>query len=245
MSDFLWHSFGVTVRGPLHRRRGIVNQDCFATRQYRWGSVVTVSDGLGSRLHSAHGSRAACQSVCEAAKAFRAVEKLDLDPIKIVEFLHEIWLAKISPLSANDCSTTCLFAIRFGGEIVLAQLGDGLISLYQAESNTSIILTESKEDSFANMTDCLYERFRQGQWQVKKVSVDDWDAIVLCTDGISNDLIPDKISDFTRELYLNYNTDVCVRKRCNSIRKWLIDWPVKGHCDDKTIACLFKKEVIV
>lgn len=67
-----------------------------------------------------------------------------------------------------------------------------------------------------------------------------YNAVVLCTDGISDDLLPEKKMIFTKELYSTYaNMESEERKR--DLKRWLNEWPVPGHSDDKTIASLFKK----
>ena len=65
-------------------------------------------------------------------------------------------------------------------------------------------------------------------------------AVVICTDGISDDLLPDKQMIFAQELNSTY-ADLGSEDRNRDLKRWLKEWPVPGHSDDKTIACLYKK----
>lgn len=239
MKGNTWNIWGASVTGPMHLDLGLPNQDSWMSRHYSWGEVVAVSDGLGSRPRSEVGSQAACLSVFEAAKAYRRNPEAGVEDI--LRLVHSHWLVKIAPYEPSECSATCLFVIRTNGNCLLAQLGDGLIAAYGTDSRESILLIDRKQDSFSNLTHSLGNRFKPNQWQCRTVAAESFKAFVLCTDGISDDLIIDRQIDFTRELYLTYS-ECGYQKRTHEVYRWLKDWPVPGHSDDKTIACLFRKE---
>ncbi len=60
---------------------------------------------------------------------------------------------------------------------------------------------------------------------------------VLVTDGIADDLRPDKLGTF-----LKWLRDDIARKpragRATALRQALRQWPTPGHLDDKTVAVL-------
>ena len=89
MLDQLWNSWGASVIGPLHVKAGIPNQDSWMARRYKWGNVVVVSDGLGSKAHSDHGSKAACLAVFEAAKSYPFVID-DFTRTRLLEGMDDI-----------------------------------------------------------------------------------------------------------------------------------------------------------
>ena len=238
MLDQLWNSWGATVIGPLHVKAGIPNQDSWMARRYKWGNVVVVSDGLGSKAHSDHGSKAACLAVFEAAKSYQNTP--DANIVDILRLIHANWLVKIAPYSSTDCSATCLFAIQVEGILTLGRLGDGMIAALGETEENHLILSDNKQDSFSNYTNSLRQEFKPDQWEIATIESAAYNAVVLCTDGISDDLLPEKQIEFVREFVDEYS-DMKRGKRRNSIQKMLTDWPVPGHSDDKTIACLFKK----
>ena len=238
MLDFPWNSWGATIIGPLHVKTGTPNQDSWMARRYKWGNVVVVSDGLGSKAHSDYGSKAACLAVFEVAKIYQNNPKASI--VDVLRLMHANWLVKIAPFSASDCSSTCLFAIQREGLITLGRLGDGMIAVYGESEQSNFILNDNKQDSFSNFTDCLQKEFKSVQWETATIESARCKAVVLCTDGISDDLLPEKQMIFVQELYSAY-ADMESGERKRDLKRWLDEWPVPGHSDDKTIACLFKE----
>ena len=206
-------------------------------RRYQWGNVVVVSDGLGSKAYSDHGSKVACLAVVEAAKACQNNPSARI--ADILRLIHANWLLKIAPYSPSDCSATCLFAIQAKEIITLGRLGDGMIVALGDSVGSSIILSDYKQNSFSNYTDSLQQEFKAAQWEIATVDLADCSSVVLCTDGISDDLIPEKRMTFAREVSSTY-AGMASNERSRDLKRWLNRWPVPGHTDDKTIACLYK-----
>ena len=240
MSNSLWQSWGTSVIGPMHIKKGISNQDSWMSRQYKWGNVVVVSDGLGSKPHADHGSRAACLAVFETAKTYKHNRHAEIKDI--LRLIHANWLVKISPFSPYDCSSTCLFAIQIEKKMILGQLGDGLITVHGDLPEKSFILNNRNPEFFSNMTYCLTGEFKYEQWKSITIKTENCNSVILCTDGISDDLKESKELDFTLEVAEHYKKHNA-RTRVTEIKKWLKEWPVPHHSDDKTIACLYRKEV--
>jgi len=238
MLDQLWNSWGASVIGPLHVKAGIPNQDSWMARRYKWGNVVVVSDGLGSKAHSDQGSEAACLAVFEAAKSFQSTP--DANIVDILRLIHANWLVKIAPYPSSECSATCLFAIQIEGTITLGRIGDGMIVAIGKTDQSHLILSDNKQDSFSNYTNSLQQEFKPDQWETATIENASCNAVVLCTDGISDDLLPEKVIGFAKE-FVNEYAFMKSHKRAFKIRNMLKAWPVPGHSDDKTIACLFKK----
>ncbi len=232
-----WKVFGESVIGPLHVKAGLPNQDSWMARQYKWGNVVAVSDGLGSKSHSDHGSRAACLAVLEAARIYQKNQQAKI--VDVLRLIHANWLVKTAPFSPADCSATCLFAFQIEGTITLGRLGDGMIIAFGDDEKNCLILSDNKQNSFSNYTYSLHYDFRPELWKTAMLETDRCKAVVLCTDGISDDLLQDKELEFAKDFVDEY-AGMASRKRPLAIKKMLNDWPVPKHSDDKTIACLFK-----
>lgn len=235
-----WRSCGATAIGPLHVTSGTPNQDSWLVHRFRGGSVAVVSDGLGSKPHSDHGSRVACRAVLNAAKYYRRNPSTDIS--EILSLIHYNWLKGVVPFHSSDCSATCLFAIRIGDEITLGRLGDGMIAVYGNTPDDSLVLSDDKDGSFSNYTSSLGQVVRAEHWDVVKISSESVKGIVLCTDGVSDDLIAEMRLPFVEGIYKTY-ARMGSRKCHYDIRRWLKEWPVPKHSDDKTIVCLFKKGV--
>ena len=244
LPESAWRNWGESVKGPLHDKLGLPNQDSWLAASYEWGDVLAVSDGLGSKSHSDIGSRAACQSVIESADRFVTAALSDIKQLLLM--IHAQWLKKIQPRSPDECSATCLFAIRMGGDFVLGRLGDGLIVFCTDDEAGDFCLDDLEEDSFSNTTECMERDFYYDKWQIINRSSNDCMGVVLCTDGIADDLIPQQRIPFARGLcFNNSERNLNDEERQEQTKEWMNDWPVDGHSDDKTIACLYKEDIFV
>jgi hypothetical protein len=86
----------------------------------------------------------------------------------------------------------------------------------------------------------LGETFSLSSWETVFLKAHACSAVVICTDGVADDLLPGKEMDFVKELSLSYR-EMSRRKGRREVLGWLNDWPVPKHSDDKTVVCLFKK----
>lgn len=235
-----WQTWGASVCGPLHRHAGMPNQDGWLARHYRWGQVLAVCDGLGSKTHSHLGSRSACRAVMAAARAFQRHPQAQTE--LLLRLIHAHWLLAITPFTAASCATTCLFAIRTAQRVLVGQLGDGAVAVYRSDDSCTL-LAEDKQASFANLTASLHNDFNTGPWRLADFPSGEVRAVFLCTDGIADDILPAEFPAFIRSLYQHYGGQT-PRRVAADLRRWMTDWPVPGHTDDKTLAglCLTPQE---
>lgn len=230
-----WQCWAASVAGPAHRREGTPSQDAAMARSLAWGQVIAVADGLGSRAQSHLGSRAACRAALQVACAPQA----ELAAM-LLQF-HGWWLRGIHPHAATDCASTCLFAIRAGGAVTLAQIGDGMAVVCLRGDRAPVVLDGGKENGFANMTSSLGESHRGGDWKVVRLREDQVEWVVLCTDGIADDLVPGQGFPFAASVIESHRA-LAPARRSQVAQGWLQRWPVPCHSDDKSLACLFPVE---
>lgn len=236
----LWKSFGTSVRGSGHIDTGIPNQDAWASFHHAWGDGIIISDGLGSKPFSNFGSHAACLAVEYAARAY--CDKTEIDHNFLSHRIKTNWLSLIEPLEPRDCAATCLFAIRLrDGVIHLWMLGDGLAAA--VKSNGSVVsLSEDKSQGFSNITAALSPNVSAKDWQHLSLPEEECAAILLCTDGVADDL--DNVDGFVKGIIEAHRTLAVVRAN-QHIREMLENWPTPKHSDDKTIACLCREEITI
>jgi serine/threonine protein phosphatase PrpC len=225
--------------GPAHRRKGLPNQDAWLLRRMAWGELAVVADGLGSRAMSHQGARAACRAALQAAAAHCGTPAA-VAAQPLLAALHAAWLANSWPHAARECSTTCVLALRSGSLLLLAQLGDGMAVACGRAGKASFLLHAGAPD-FANVTDCLQERHVPAAWRVACLDAADFYGVVLCTDGIAADLVAGSELAFAADL-LAESQGRSLREQRRDARRWLEDWPVAGHTDDKTIVCMMAPE---
>ena len=233
-----WESFGASVRGPSHVRAWLPNQDSYGVVSHMWGDVGIVSDGVGSRPTSEYGSDAACRAVVMAAWDW---ENMANDVDALLERIHLNWLACIKPFDPRKSAATCLFSFRpANGRIILGMLGDGLIAVLKTDGTVKE-LTEDKDGSFSNQTDALSENTKPKQWRTASVAQEECLAVLLCTDGVADDLLPERRDAFVRHIY-EQGQKLAPATVARELRKMLEDWPVPKHSDDKTLVCLYRCE---
>ena len=223
--------FGATVRGPAHIANGLPNQDAWI--QVRTGShyVVVVSEGMGSKPHSDIGSRAACRAVVEAVRLWCRYPLASREVL--LGLIHLLWRARIAPRAQEDCACTCLFAVvNHDGEGVAGQLGDGLLAIHDGARVSA--LSKRDDESFVNETTGLGLTTRLAAWRTAAVPAGSR-CILLCTDGVSDDLLPDRLPEF-----IDWLGRVVRSKREPQRRHFLVrslkEWPTPKHLDDKTLA---------
>ena len=236
----IWKSFGASVIGPSHVATGKPNQDAWSAFEHPGGYGIAVADGLGSKIHSDWGSRAACRAVEASASRLWADHQGSMfqsHSSGLVPGIVEEWLFAIDPFEEKDCAATCLYAITSpDDQIHLGMLGDGA-AVAVLKDGSVIALSDSKEGGFSNLTDALSATTPLNRWRVRSVVASECAAVLLCTDGVADDL--EDLDGFSRGFVKAYAGLASVTA---SRRAWemLSRWPVPKHSDDKTLACLIK-----
>ena len=91
-----------------------------------------------------------------------------------------------------------------------------------------------RASGFSNETQSLGSG---GVWAKRCFECSEIDIAVLASDGVSDDLRPDRLADFVAWLKDEIAAFSPVA-RWRSLRRELNEWPTPRHLDDKTIAVL-------
>ncbi len=234
----VWKSFGASVVGPAHVATGKPNQDAWAAFHHVWSDGIVVSDGLGSKPFSNFGSHAACLAVVNTINACRG--KTEISNICLSDQIKQKWLSIIVPLEPRDCAATCLFAFRIGDRMLrLGMLGDGLAAAVKNDGSV-VSLSDDKTESFSNITAALSPNVTEKDWRWLSVPEDECESIILCTDGVSDDL--NDTNGFVKG-FAGAHCKLSSVSAARRARDILENWPTPKHSDDKTIACLFREKV--
>lgn len=220
---------GVSIKGHHDK-----NQDKFMVETFEWGSVIVVSDGLGSKKHSEVGSRKICEKVIEYAKISKGIlPNLEC----FLEVIHQMWKDDLFPYHITDCYATCLIGFIGAQQTYLFQLGDGFVCAVDKNYKTHILI-DNKIDRFVNETDCLDEILDLSSWRSSTLETDNLLALVLSTDGMNvGSGSIDDIGSFCCEFHDGYRSSKNIEIEKN-IFEWLSEWP--GN-DDKTIVFAMKE----
>ena len=234
-----WDSFGISVIGPGHARNGIPNQDAFAEMHTPLCDCIVVSDGVGSCSRSDFGAKMSCRAVMEAVGEY-VKSSVFLDVPTLLSMIKMQFLEKIKPYDVSECSATCLWAFRWDEKIFLGLLGDGLAAAVLNNGNVCS-LSDDKSMGFSNLVSVtMSEKVLVSDWKTLLLPENECAAVLLCTDGISDDL--NEPDGFIRE-YLTHCRHIPRERNINETGEMLLNWPVPKHVDDKTIACMYRIEV--
>lgn len=208
---------------------GTCNQDFFRIKRTKYGVAMSVCDGVGSNKYSQYGSRAASKAVMKVFDLYRK-KRISKDDIgKTIEIYYKKYVKKKYRSAAG---TTCLFSFVYANnEIIVGQAGDGVILIKEDEK---FIVFQNKTDDFMNEVSALTCNHSYSNWKIKNVkfdqSVNKKLELLLSTDGISEDIIPEK-----REAFFDHFIELTKSNNESSLPDTLKNWDVPGSIDDKTV----------
>lgn len=232
-----WLGFGATARGPGHVAAGLPNQDAWRFATGRWGCAAVVCDGMGSYRFAREGALAGCAAAIAAARLWARAN--GADHAAFFQMLHNIWLFMIQPLQPEECHCTCLLAIKRREDFFLAQLGDGMICVCDQDRN--YVPFGLPEKDFSNATYGLGRVLRLDEWQWTTIPAESVCGIALATDGVADDLYEDAAADWVAE-YIDMAVEDGRKATVENLKKFFQEWPVAGHTDDKTVACIYRRD---
>lgn len=180
----------------------------------------------------------ACRAVLDAVREWHKEGARTLDDL--LGRIEPLWLALIAPSAARDCASTCLFALSHRhGKLHVAAIGDGL-ALLRTRSGLEWVVGP-RAGGFVNETDALGHA---AQWTSRTFPRAGGDVVVLATDGVADDLLPERMESFVQWLMDDF-ASMPPTQRWRALQRELKDWPTPHHTDDKTLAVLAQPEAVL
>lgn len=230
--------FGASTVGPRHRAEGKPNEDSWLGARGAFGTLVVVSDGMGSRGDARRGAQMACRAVLDAVRAWHRAGADSLEGLLVQ--IEPLWLGLIAPSTARDCGATCLFALSHSrGQLHVAAIGDGLALLRTRLGLEWIV--GPRAGGFANETDTIGH---SASWTSRTFRCTEGAVVVLATDGVADDLLPERIDGFVQWLMDDF-AGMVPGQRWRALQRELKNWPTPHHTDDKTLVVLALREAVV
>jgi serine/threonine protein phosphatase PrpC len=223
-----------SVRGPSHTRDGLPCQDSWRAVADVRASLAVVCDGMGSRPRSREGSRAATLATRDAWRLWcRSPVGSVEDLIRLVEAAWRLRLGRVPP---GEAATTCLIYAEDGhGRAAQAQLGDGLIARRAIDG--AIAAHPTRSEGFG-LTHALGTPHTLTDWSFVLVEpLATGEVLLLATDGVSEDLEPDRIGDLATWVVDGLGP---LQRPGRALAHELRNWPVPHHQDDKTLLVMWK-----
>lgn len=227
-----------SVLGDLHIKSGTPNQDSYLVKRFKFGTLLVVSDGMGSHPHADMGSKAVCRSV---SRAIQLWQEYHCDDIRLlVPILHSLWGLDVYPYRQNECGATCLFAfLRNDKKLYLGQLGDGRI-FYSI--GKEFYLLKNKEDEFANLTVGINNIRSYKDWSLAVCDAAEKSVkVCLMTDGVSETLVESRCDEFVRLLWKRVSEKSSKCESNNMISGLLKNWNPANAGDDRTLVIYEKR----
>ena len=223
-----------SVRGPTHTRDGTPCQDAWLAVPGSRASMAVVCDGMGSRPRAREGSRAATLA---ARDAWRAWCRSPVGSVEdLVRLLEVCWRLRLAEIPPDQAATTCLLYAEDGhGRAAFAQCGDGLAARRTAEGTVQVHPSRSLD---FGLTHALGTPHSLSDWSLSLVPpIAAGEAVILATDGVSEDLKPDRLADLAAWVMDDLGPHPRAgRLLCAELR----NWPVPHHQDDKTLLVMWK-----
>jgi hypothetical protein len=223
--------------GKRHVDAGTDNQDSvFVGKVCEETYCMVVSDGVSSCKLSKYGSEATIDTIRRLAEKLHQDEMSvdDLDEIK--RFIVRDWKSHFDE-DWNEYGTTLNFVIWWKHNILVGQIGDGLII---GESDGESFLMTDMDECYSVETFALAEVVLKSSIQllvrknVKNISV------VAMTDGIGKEINLESLKEFFKyfvELISNNDEEI----KNSEIESWMSQLRLKND-DDKTIGVLVLEE---
>ena len=172
------------------------NQDYIQVFENDTFFIATVSDGLGSSLHSNDGARLACECVIDILKKENSMVDFNTLSDKITKQWQQL-IEQNSGLIKDYRTTNSFISVFKKEKIILAgQLGDVMISL-RIDGLFRHFETTQKE--FSNETDCLGSG-KNERYKIAKYEFGHSFDFLIATDGMSDEIEPLKLEAFQNYL---------------------------------------------
>jgi len=204
-----------------------------------FGTAIVVSDGMGSKPNARIGAQMACRAVRDSLKPW--AKSGEAPSLTLLRLVHLFWGLRVLPNKEEDSAATCLFAtVLSSGELTIAQLGDGIAAIRNADGSLEIL--QGERLGFTNQTTGLGIAKTTKDWTVITKPALSFDAaVLLATDGIADDLVGDRIGDFIHTLVTDFGSMAPLDRR-KALHQELRHWATPNHLDDKTLAVLWRKQ---
>jgi len=231
--------FGASVRGRSHIQQSRPNEDAWMGMSGAFGTAIVISDGMGSKPNARIGAQMACRAVRDALKPWAKSENAPV--ATLLRLVHLFWGLRVLPQKEEDSAATCIFvAVLPSGEVTIAQLGDGIAAIRNADGSLEIL--QGERQGFTNQTTGLGIAKTTKDWTViTKPALSPNAAILLATDGIADDLVTDRIGDFIHTLVTEFGSMAPTDRR-HALHQDLRNWATPNHLDDKTLAVIWRKQ---
>lgn len=165
--------------------------------------------------------------------------KEQITGVELGRQISEAWYGCIGPGIPAQYATTCLISVRLrSGRLLVGGIGDGLAAVVRPSEQGGFRVVQTNECEFGE-TAALGDGREESGWKMEEF--DDSSGshrVLLATDGVSHDLIADRVPQLVGWLVEEYGSRSQRGWRMH-LRKMLTNWPTPGSTDDRTLAVMW------
>lgn len=219
-----------------------INQDAYkiGINMEKELAYIIVADGLGSCKHSDEGSLKITEIVENwllsklSEYAYLSYNVSNIMTKRIVEE----WNAAYGVKEVFNYDTTMHMAIFYKGSLLIGGIGDGM-ALISVDDQICKDTIDSR-NLFSNVTNSMCSLDVNELLEYEIVKAEEFNekiVMILATDGIADDLIPEKkltLPNYFGEVIQENGVDTLQKK----LKEWIEDWETESHSDDKTLCYL-------
>lgn len=228
--------YSYSEKGQHHIIKDEENQDSIFVGQIDSDTFcLAVADGVSSCRWAKKGSLAAVDTICHLAVAISegTMESQDIDGIR--RYVVRDWKNHFQS-DWNDYGTTLNFAVVHKNDLVVGQIGDGLLLLRNGDENINIT---DMDEFYSAETYALSEVVLKSSFNVIYTERKGTVAIFAMTDGIGKEIEIEQIEEFKESLIKLMKLHE--RDIESEIREWISLLNEKNN-DDKSIGMLILEE---
>lgn len=185
---------------------------------------MAVADGVGSCRFASYSSKRILRCLVKETKRARG-QIPDLP--KFMSCVVARYQRTFRFLKEGMGTTLIAVMINRNGDAYFAQAGDGLCAWICGETGECL---KNKDDAFGNLVSPISGTAPFDKWVLQEKHFENDLELLLCTDGVSEDILADK-----RTAFLKAMAERCRKDGIRAIEKVLNDWPTPHSVDDKTI----------
>ena len=203
-------------------------------------AYIIVADGLGSCKHSDRGSARITEIVENWIRNKLPDYSYLSDNVAniLAKRMVEEWNESYEMGTIYDYDTTVHVAVFYKGGILVGGIGDGMVLV----DYDDLVCKDCIDDGnlFSNVTNSMCSLNVNELLNFEIISIDsykDHAVIIISTDGIADDLIPEKkltLPGYFRETIDKNGLDALQ----DELQDWISNWETESHSDDKTLCYL-------
>lgn len=183
--------------GKNHIDKDLDNQDSILFKKVsenRW--MLVLADGVSSAKNAKEGSEKAVRTIEEIYDQIVSNERneLDLDSLKIA--IVKTWKSMIES-DWDEYASTLNFVFAIDNEIVIGQIGDGLI-VANIDGVTEIFTEDG--DFYTTETNALGSAVKKSAFTISTKTIDKFADIYMASDGIGKEVADDSRIDMGQYL---------------------------------------------